>query len=458
MNSDLPLHVVILAAGQGTRMKSAIPKVLHGIGGKSMLARVVDVAKQLGTASIQIVYGHGGDRVQASFQGQALGWVRQEQQLGTGHAVLQAVPGLPDAARVLILYGDVPLIQVDTLQNLVALLATTSLALLTVSLDNPTGYGRILRNGSKKVIAIVEERDTDADQKRIREINTGMMAMDAMSLKRWLSQLKNENHQGEYYLTDIIELAVKEGVEVRTTSPLRPIEVEGVNNKQQLARLERAFQQSQTERLMTEGVTFYDPQRFDLRGELSVGRDVCIDINVVIEGRVSLGSQVSIGPNVIIKDSVLGDGVSVKANSIIEKSNIGAHCVIGPYARIRPETVLAEEVRIGNFVEVKKSVIAKGSKVNHLSYIGDTLMGTGVNVGAGTITCNYDGANKHQTVIGDNVFIGSDTQLVAPVEIGAGATIGAGSTITHDVPPEELTLSRSQQKTRKGWKRPVKNH
>lgn len=457
MNTEYPLHVVVLAAGQGTRMKSALPKVLHQIAGKPMLSHVISVAQALRAASVQVVYGHGGEKVQQALASEHLTWVEQTEQLGTGHAVQQTVPGIPDESRVLILYGDVPLITQETLQELVDLLVKTDLSLLTVKLDNPTGYGRIMRNEHQKVYAIVEEKDANSDQKSVKEINTGMMAVNGLRLKQWLSQLKNHNQQGEYYLTDIISMAVESGCEVLTCSPKHSMEVEGVNNKQQLARLEREYQRHQAELLMQQGVTLIDPNRFDVRGEITAGQDVTIDVNAIFEGVVLLGNNVSVGANAIIKNSRLRDGVQIHPNSIIENADIGSNSQVGPFARIRPETVLEEGVKIGNFVEVKKSQIARGSKVNHLSYVGDTVMGSNVNVGAGTITCNYDGANKHVTTIEDNVFIGSDTQLVAPVRIGAGATIGAGSTITHDVPSNELTLSRSQQKTRKGWKRPVKS-
>jgi len=454
MASDL--HIVILAAGQGTRMKSALPKVLHAIAHKPLLAHVLDVAGLLSARSIHVVYGHGGEQVKDFLSNYPVNWVLQEQQLGTGHAVEQAMPSIPDNQLVLILYGDVPLIQQDTLTRLIAAAEGNALGLLTATLPDPTGYGRIIRNGGNAVIKIVEEKDASPEQKSVTEINTGMLAINSTKLKGWLKQLENNNAQGEYYLTDVIGMAALEGVKINTVNPTSLTEIEGVNNKLQLAQLERAYQMRQAEHLMLQGVTMRDPQRFDLRGTLEVGQDVTIDVNVVIEGDVKFGNGVTIAPNCVIKDSVLADNVSVHANSIIESAVIGKASEIGPFARIRPDTHLAEKVKIGNFVEVKKASIDTGSKVNHLSYIGDTTMGKNVNIGAGTITCNYDGANKHQTTIGDNVFIGSDTQLVAPVEIGSGATIGAGSTITHDAPKGELTLSRSPQKTREGWKRPVK--
>ena len=454
MSSDL--HIVILAAGQGTRMKSALPKVLHLLAHKPLLAHVLDMAQSLDAKSIHVVYGHGGELVKESLSSYKVNWVLQDEQLGTGHAVEQAMPSIPDNHRVLILYGDVPLIQQDTLTNLVAAADNNALGLLTAILPEPTGYGRIIRNDAGDVVKIVEEKDASDEQKQVNEINTGMLALNSTKLKNWLNQLENNNAQGEYYLTDVIGMAAFEGITINTVHPAALTEIEGINNKLQLAQLERAYQMRHAEQLMQQGVTLRDPQRFDLRGELEVGRDVVIDVNVVLEGNVKLGNGVTIGPNCVIRDSELADNVSVHPNCVIESAVIGKDCDIGPFARVRPDTRLAEKVKIGNFVEVKKAVIDAGSKVNHLSYIGDTTMGKNVNVGAGTITCNYDGANKHQTIIGDNVFIGSDTQLVAPVEVGEGATIGAGSTITHDAPKGELTLSRSPQKTRQGWKRPVK--
>ncbi len=451
-----PLNVVILAAGQGTRMRSAMPKVLHVLGHKSLLEHVLDTAKSLNAQSIHVVYGHGGDRVKQQLTRYNVNWVLQEQQLGTGHAVEQAMPYVAGNQPVLILYGDVPLIKQQTLQKLIDAAGKDALGLLTATLADPTGYGRIIRNAAGAVVKIVEQKDADDAQKKIREINTGMLALNSSRLKAWLQQLENNNAQGEYYLTDVIGMAAQASVAINTVQPGSIHEIEGVNNKLQLADLERVYQRQQAEQLMHRGVTLRDPARFDLRGELEVGSDVVIDVNVVIEGKVKLGNGVTIEPNNIIKNTTIADHSVVHANCVIDSAEIGAHCAIGPYARIRPDTHLEDKVRIGNFVEVKKSNIGQHSKVNHLSYIGDTEMGAHVNVGAGTITCNYDGANKHKTIIGDHVFIGSDTQLVAPVEVGDGATIGAGSTITHDAPKGELTLSRSPQKTRQGWKRPVK--
>jgi len=450
------LNIVILAAGQGTRMRSALPKVLHTIGHKSLLEHVLDTAKSLNCHSLHVVYGHGGDLVKEKLAHHEVNWVLQDQQLGTGHAVEQAMPFIADNQPVLILYGDVPLIKQETLQRLIDAAGKDHLGLLTATLEDPTGYGRIIRNDAGQVVRIVEQKDADENQQKVQEINTGMLALNSTRLKGWLQQLENNNAQGEYYLTDVIGMAALENVTINTVQPDSLTEIEGVNNKLQLAELERAYQRAQAEKLMHQGVTIRDPARFDLRGELEAGNDVVIDVNVVIEGKVKLGNGVTIEPNNIIKDSTIADYSVVHANSVIESAIIGEHCEIGPFSRIRPDTQLAQQVKIGNFVEVKKSTIAQQSKVNHLSYIGDTEMGAKVNIGAGTITCNYDGANKHKTIIGDNVFIGSDTQLVAPVEIGTGATIGAGSTITHDAPKGELTLSRSPQKTRDGWKRPTK--
>ena len=448
--------VVILAAGQGTRMKSDLPKVLHGIGGRPMLEHVYESARALDPDAIHIVYGHGGERVRECLSHLEARWEEQAEQLGTGHAVDQALPQIGDEQTVLVLYGDVPLISSETLRKLVAASDGRTLGLLTAVLDDPSGYGRIVRDGEGRIQAIVEQKDATPAQLEIDEINTGMLAVNAGLLRHWLSNIDNLNAQGEYYLTDIIALAVSDGVEVKAVSTTDLAEIEGVNDRLQLARLERIYQRRQAERLMLAGVTLRDPARFDLRGSVETGRDVEIDVGVIIEGKVVLGDRCSIGPHCLLKDVVLGDDVRIEANSILESSSIGDRCLIGPFARLRPECDLAEGVKIGNFVEVKKSTVEQGSKINHLSYVGDTLMGANVNVGAGTITCNYDGANKHLTVIGDDVFIGSDTQLVAPVTIGNGATIGAGSTITRDAPAEELTLSRSQQQTRPGWKRPLK--
>lgn len=460
---DKPLSVVVLAAGQGTRMKSSLPKVLHTIAGRPLVEHVIQDALELDATGIHVVYGHGGEQVQQALSSYDLFWAEQAEQLGTGHAVEQALPAIPDEHLVLLLYGDVPLITVSTLRRLLSASVLDNgddaLALLTAKLDDPTGYGRIVRDGENNdgaVQAIVEQKDASEAQLAINEINTGMLAVKADLLKKWISRLDNNNAQGEFYLTDIVGLAVADKVAVNTANPSEICEIEGVNNKRQLAELERAFQLRQARRLMEDGLTLRDPNRFDLRGELIIGRDVEIDINVVIEGRVELGDGVSIGPNVVLKNVRLDSGTKVDANCVLEDSSVGAHCTIGPFARLRPQTRLSDRVKIGNFVEIKKSDIADDSKVNHLSYVGDTTMGSNVNVGAGTITCNYDGANKHQTIIGDNVFIGSDTQLIAPVTIASGSTIGAGSTITRDTPDNTLTLSRVKQTSIDGWTRPVK--
>lgn len=450
------LSVVILAAGQGTRMRSAFPKVLHPLGGAPLLQHVIRTAQQLQPAKIQIVYGHGGEQVRDALAAENVDWVLQEQQLGTGHAVARAMPAISDQDTVLILYGDVPLITSATLEQLVEKTAAGGLGVLTAVLDNPHGYGRMLRDAQGRLVGIVEQKDADTAQLAISEINTGFLAAPAALLRAWLERLDNSNAQGEYYLTDVVAMAAADAVTVDSACAAREYEILGVNDRVQLAVLERIYQRNQAERLMREGVTLADPARVDVRGELQTGMDCSVDVNVVFEGAVSLGERVTIGPNCLIKNARIGDDVQVFANCVIEDGVIGSRSRIGPFARIRPETELAEQVHVGNFVEIKKSRIAAGSKVNHLSYIGDTHMGSHVNVGAGTITCNYDGANKHLTEIGHDVFIGSDTQFIAPVKVGDGATIGAGSTITRDVPANELTLSRSPQQTRAGWKRPVK--
>lgn len=453
----MELSVLILAAGQGTRMRSSTPKVLHKLAGKALLQHVIDSAKQLNPQSLHVVYGHGGERVRDGFVDEVIQWVEQAEQLGTGHAVAQALPGIPDKHHVLVLYGDVPLIQPETLQALCNK-EHQGINLLTVYLDNPSGYGRIVRDiqGQGEVMCIVEEKDADTVIRQIHEVNTGILLAPAAQLRRWLRDLSNDNAQGEYYLTDIIGMAANEKLPLETFSPSRKQEVMGVNNRVQLAELERCYQLNQAERLMLSGVSLADPARLDIRGEISNGQDISIDINVVLEGSVKLGNNVKIGPHCLIRNAEIGDNTEIFANSVIDDAMIGGNCRIGPFARIRPQTRLADQVHIGNFVEVKKSQVAQGSKINHLSYIGDTEIGCRVNIGAGTITCNYDGVNKHKTIIGDNAFIGSDTQLVAPVIIGAGATVGAGSTITQDALPDKLTLSRSAQKTVDNWKRPAK--
>jgi bifunctional UDP-N-acetylglucosamine pyrophosphorylase/glucosamine-1-phosphate N-acetyltransferase len=450
------LSIIILAAGQGTRMKSDIPKVLHVLGDRSLLEHVCDVAHVLGSSNVQVVYGHGGEVVREQLSHLEIQWIEQAEQHGTGHAVEQAIPNVPDADIALILYGDVPLTNKSTLMALVAAANKTGFGLLTAELADPTGYGRIIRNKSGKIERIVEQKDASEDELKLCEINTGMMAIRADHLKRWLSELDNNNAQGEYYLTDVAAKAVAENIVISSVGPEDINEIMGVNNKIQLAELERYYQRQQAEQLMIAGVTLRDPSRFDLRGQVSVGKDVEIDVNVVLEGTVALGNRVSIGANCLLHDVEIGDDVVIMPNSIIESSTLSSHCTIGPFARIRPDTHLAQGAKVGNFVEIKKSRVGEGSKINHLSYVGDATVGTNVNIGAGTITCNYDGANKHQTIIGDNAFIGSNTQLVAPVTVGKDATIGAGSTICKNAPEGELTLSRSPQETLPGWQRPKK--
>jgi bifunctional UDP-N-acetylglucosamine pyrophosphorylase/glucosamine-1-phosphate N-acetyltransferase len=456
MSADMPLSIVILAAGQGTRMRSELPKVLHPLGGRPLLAHVIDSAHRLDAADIHVVIGHGAERVRSEFADAGVNWVMQDRQLGTGHAVAQAMPAIPDGNTVLVMYGDVPLIRRDTLDPLCAIAAQGFVGLLTAELEVPTGYGRILHNADGSICGIVEEKDASPAQRSIREINTGFIAAPAAKLRRWVEALDNSNAQGEFYLTDIVVRAVNDGVSVRGFTTETIEEVMGINDRAQLAAQERCYQHRQADRCMRDGITLIDPGRFDLRGTLLAGQDVIIDVNAVLEGDIRLGNRVSIGPNVVMRNVRAGDDVVILANCVIEDAVIGNAARIGPFARVRPETQLAEHTHVGNFVEIKKSDIGAGSKINHLSYIGDTTIGRDVNVGAGTITCNYDGASKHRTIIGDDVFIGSDTQLVAPVTIADGATIGAGSTITRDAPAGELTLSRAEQVTRRGWKRPVK--
>ena len=451
-----PLEIIILAAGQGKRMYSDTPKVLHRLAGRPLLAHVLASARALNPASVHVVYGHGGDRVRDAFAQTGVQWARQEEQKGTGHAVAQAMPTVADQAVVLVLYGDVPLIRPETLQDLLLAAGSDRLALLTAELDSPAGYGRIIRDPDGQVSRIVESKDASPAEAAVREVNTGFLAAPAARLKKWLAGLRNHNAQGEYYLTDIIAMAVAEGVNITTRVPRDVSEILGVNSKQELADVERIYQKQLAEKLMQQGVTLRDPARLDVRGELSCGRDVVIDVNVVFEGKVALGDRVQIGPNNVIRDCTIGPDTVVHPNCVMEQAVVGEGCRIGPFARLRPETKLAAHVHVGNFVEVKKSEVGEGSKMNHLSYIGDTSVGRDVNIGAGTITCNYDGANKHRTVIGDGVFVGSNTALVAPVTVGPGATIGAGSVITKEAPAGELTLTRVAQVTRRGWKRPVK--
>ena len=454
----MKITTIILAAGKGTRMCSDLPKVLHKIANRPLLRHVYDMSYQLNNNAIKIVYGHGANLVRKVLADIDVSWVEQKQQLGTGHAVQQVSDQISDSDIVLILYGDVPLLKLATVKDLLANVSDKTLALLTVNLKNPIGYGRIVRDSSGKVIKIVEEKDASITEKKIVEGNTGIMAVQGNKLKKWLNQLSNHNAQGEYYLTDIIEMAVADQITIITTQPESVDEVLGVNNRIQLSHLERVYQQEQAIMLMERGVTLMDPARFDLRGTIvELGIDIVCDVNVIIEGENSIGNNVIIGANTHIKNSSIGDNVEILANCIIENSVVGQGSKIGPYARLRPETVLAENVHIGNFVELKKSTVASFSKINHLSYIGDATVGAQVNIGAGTITCNYDGVNKFRTIIEDGAFIGSDTQLIAPVTVGKNATIGAGSTITRDSPENQLTLSRAKQMTLAGWKRPVKH-
>jgi bifunctional UDP-N-acetylglucosamine pyrophosphorylase/glucosamine-1-phosphate N-acetyltransferase len=450
------LSIIILAAGQGTRMCSARPKVLHPLAGRPLLAHVIDTARELQPTDIHVVIGHGAEQVQRDFPDTDIQWALQAEQLGTGHAVAQAMPAVPDGNTVLVMYGDVPLVSRATLAPLCSLAEQGMAALLTAELDDPGGYGRILHHADGSICGIVEEKDASAAERALNEINTGFVAAPAARLRGWVAALDNNNAQGEFYLTDVIARAVTEGTSVRGVMADYITEVLGINDRTQLAVQERCYQQRQATRCLQAGVTLADPARFDLRGTLTAGEDVLIDVNAVLEGNIVLGNRVSIGPNVVMRDATVGDDVTILANCVIEDAEIGSHSRIGPFARLRPETRLSSNTHIGNFVEIKKSDVGAGSKVNHLSYIGDTTVGTDVNIGAGTITCNYDGANKHRTVIGDRVFIGSDTQLVAPVEVKEGATIGAGSTITSDAEANALTLSRAPQKTHTGWKRPVK--
>ena len=449
------LSIVILAAGQGTRMRSELPKVLQLLAGKPLLWHVLECSKALAPDDICVVYGHGAEAVQSAFSGEQIRWALQAEQLGTGHAMQQAMPETPEDNRVLVLFGDVPLLMPSTLSALLSETPPEDMAVLSVDMDDATGYGRIIREHGS-VSHIVEEKDAGTEEKAICEINTGVMLCPARQLKAWLSSLRNDNSQGEYYLTDVIAMAVNDKVEVHGIKASSPTEVMGINDKKQLADAERALQARLVNKLMQEGVGFADPARVDIRGTLTCGKDVFIDINAVFEGDVELGNGTTIEANNLLRDSKLGDGTVVHSNCHIEGSKTGNNCEIGPFARMRPGAELANNVKVGNFVEIKKSTVADGSKVNHLTYIGDTEIGKGVNIGAGTITCNYDGANKYKTKIGDGAFIGSGVELVAPLEIGENATIGAGSTITKPAPDNELTLERAKQMTVRGWKKPSK--
>lgn len=448
--------IIVLAAGKGTRMKSALPKVLHELAGQPLLAHVLDAAGTVAGASTVVVIGHGAEQVAERFADSGVTFVEQHQQLGTAHAVQVAEPHMRDNSVVLILYGDVPLIEPATINAMLASVSEHTLSLLTVRLDDPSGYGRILRDDNDQVQCIVEHKDATPEQLMIHEVNTGVMALHSARLREWLPRIDNKNAQGEYYLTDLIAIARDAGVRVHTVHPASKDEVEGVNSREQLSRLERVYQQRQAQSLMAAGTSLADPLRFDVRGRLSSGMDNFIDVNCVFEGDVQLGNNVRIGPNCHIIDSDIGDGVEIKSHSVIEGAHIGPSATVGPFARLRPGTRLAEGSKVGNFVETKKAQVGKHSKINHLSYVGDAELGENVNVGAGTITCNYDGVNKHKTEIGDAAFIGSNTSLVAPVVIGKGATVGAGSTISKSVPDGELALTRARQVTVPGWKRPEK--
>jgi len=451
----LAVSIIVLAAGQGKRMHSSLPKVLQPLAGRPLLQHVIDLSFDMGADDICVVYGYGGDAVPATFEGQDIRWALQAEQQGTGHAVQQAMPDTPEDNLVLILYGDVPLLRLETLTRMLDICGANDCAVLTVDMDDPFGYGRIVRENGN-VIRNVEEKDATDAERAIREINSGVMACPASRLRDWLERIDNDNIQGEYYLTDVIALAVDDGCTVHGIKAESWVEVMGINDKKQLAEVERALQARLVDELMAEGVGFADPARVDIRGNLSCGKDVYIDANAVFEGDVSLGDKVKIESNNLVRDSQIGNGTVVHSNCHIEGATTGADCEIGPFSRLRPGAELADNVKVGNFVEIKKSKIASGSKVNHLTYIGDTDMGKDVNVGAGTIVCNYDGANKHRTTIGDNAFIGSGVELVAPVEVGAGATIGAGSTISKSAPADKLTVERARQATIPGWKRPTK--
>lgn len=452
----MSLDIVILAAGQGTRMNSSIPKVLHPIAGKPMLQHVIDAAQEFSEAGIHVVIGHGAEQVRAAIQEDHIHWVLQAQQRGTGHAVQQALPMLGVDSTVLVLYGDVPLVNISTLKQLVMLVEDNAMALLTVELENPSGYGRILRSEEGAIQAIVEHKDASEAQRLIREVNTGIMAVPQGYLAKWLSELKNHNAQKEFYLTDIVAFANRDGVTVNALISESANDILGVNDRYQQAQVERIYQQRIARQLMAQGVTLMDPARFDCRGSVQAGKDVWIDVNVILEGEVVLGNEVRIEANCLIKNARIGNHVTIKANSVIEDAVIADHCDVGPFARLRPGTELMAGARIGNFVETKKSVIGKGSKVNHLSYVGDANIGSDSNIGAGTITCNYDGVNKHKTVIGDEVFIGSNTALVAPVTVETGATVGAGSVITSSVQKNQLAVARGKQRNIDNWQRPSK--
>lgn len=452
----MPLSVVILAAGQGKRMKSDLPKVLQPLAGRPLLSHVLDASKALRADAVHVVYGHGGERVREALSTERVNWVLQAEQLGTGHAVAQAMPAIPDDRTVLVLYGDVPLVRAATIEQLAAQAGPKSISVLTVVLSDPTGYGRVVRDGAGNVVRIVEQKDANTKERAINEVNTGLMAAPAGALRKWLAALRNDNAQGEYYLTDIIVAAVRDGLKVNAVIAPTEAEVLGVNDKVQLAQLEAALRAEKANELMLNGVTLADPLRVDVRGNVTTGRDVFIDVNVVMVGDVQLGDRVRVGPNCYLKDCRIAAEVEVHANCVIDRATVGERSIIGPFARLRPDSVLHEDVHIGNFVEVKKSEIGAGSKANHLTYLGDAVVGKKVNVGAGTVTVNYDGVNKWRTEIGDGAFVGSGSMLIAPIKIGENANTGAGSTINKDAPAGKLTLARARQVTIEGWKRPQK--
>lgn len=453
----MAFSVVVLAAGKGTRMKSSLPKVLHKVAGEPMVQRIINTVESLNAQRIHLVYGHGGDKLKATLGGEHLNWCLQQEQLGTGHAVQQAAPHISDDEDVMILVGDAPLIRKETLAGLIAVKKECDLALLTVELDDPTGMGRIVRDNGN-ITAIVEHKDASEQQRSIREINTGMMMMSGADLKRWLNELGNDNAQGEYYLTDVIAMAAKEGKRISAAHPQEVVEVEGVNNRVQLARLERAFQLRQANALMMQGVSLADPQRFDLRGQLTTGEDVQLDVNVIIEGNVILGNNVKVGANCILRNCEIADNAVIEPNSIVDEAIVGESCSVGPYGRLRPGAVMHAKAKVGNFVEMKKAVLGEGAKANHFTYLGDAEVGANANIGAGTITCNYDGVNKSKTRIGKNAFVGSNTSLVAPVTVGDNATVGAGSVITTDVDDSALAVARGKQRNIANWPRPTKKN
>jgi bifunctional UDP-N-acetylglucosamine pyrophosphorylase/glucosamine-1-phosphate N-acetyltransferase len=450
------INFVILAAGKGTRMRSALPKVLHKLSGRTMLGHVVAVVESLGEAKKIIVTGHGAEQVEQQFKSPTTIFTQQKEQLGTGHAVHMAVPELCSDALVIVLYGDVPLIRPVTIQKILAVVTESTMGLLTINLDQPTGYGRIVRNTKGEITGIIEQKDASAEQLKITEVNTGVLALQSSQLRDWLPKITNNNAQGEYYLTDLVSIAREAGVEIVSVNPESATEVEGVNNRVQLSQLERAHQRQLAEILMESGTSLADPARFDQRGDLSAGTDNFIDINCVFNGSVTIGSNVSIGANCQISDSTIGDGVSILPNTIIESSVVGDRAVVGPFARLRPGTRMESDTKVGNFVETKKTLVGKGSKINHLSYVGDAQLGENVNIGAGTITCNYDGVSKHKTDLGDGVFVGSNSTLVAPIKVDTGGFIAAGSTVTTEVPSDSLAVGRAKQRNIKGWRRPTK--